>query len=84
MEMIHAEKLLPRVQAVETRPGYELIVTFTNGEKKSYNAAHLLQYPAFNGLDKLFSFAQVAFGTVVWPNDMDIDPDTLYLKGKPI
>ncbi len=25
----------------------------------------------------------VAFGTVTWPKDIDFDPDTLYLEGRP-
>ena len=82
MEMLRGEKLLPRVKAVEPMHGYNLLLTFSNGEKKVYNAAHLLDYPAYRGLDKVFSLAKVAYGTVVWPNDMDVDPDTLYLKSR--
>jgi Protein of unknown function (DUF2442) len=45
-----------------------------------------LQYPAFAPLKDLglFSKARVAHGTVVWTEEIDISPDTLYLAGKPI
>ena len=44
-----------------------------------------LQYPAFQPLKStaLFAQARVAHGTVVWPDNIDISPDTLYLAGKP-
>ena len=76
--------MLPRVSAVEVCPNYNLIVTFNNGERKIYNAEHLLKFPMYKNLAKVFNAARVAYGTVVWPGDMDISPDTLYLRGTSI
>lgn len=81
--MIHGkEQLLPRVREVETRPDYVLLLTFQNGEKKEYDVKPLLQLPVYRNLEKVFPAASVQFGTVVWPGDIDISPDTLYLQGK--
>ena len=83
--MLHGnEKLLPRVEKVETLPDYMLLLTFKNGERKQYDAKPLLQMPMYKNLEKVFSAVEVQFGTVVWPGDLDISPDTLYLQGKTI
>ncbi len=78
------EKLLPRVEKVEPLPDYMLLLTFKNGERKQYDAKPLLQVPMYKGLASVFSCAEVQYGTVVWPGDLDISPDTLYLMGKPV
>lgn len=80
--MIYAKPLPPRAVAVEALPGWRLAVTFSNGERKQYNAEHLLTIHAFRGLAAVFGAARVEFGTVVWPGDMDIDPDELYAESK--
>ena len=83
--MIHGkEELLPRVKSVEALPDYVLLVTFQNGERKEYDVKPLLQYPMYRNLDKVFPAAAVQFGTVVWPGDLDISPDTLYLHGRAV
>ncbi len=84
MDVIHGtEEMLPRVSYVETAEDYNLVVTFRNGERKMYNAKPLLNLPMYKNLAKVFSSARVEYGTVVWPGDIDISPDTLYLKGTP-
>ena len=32
----------------------------------------------------MFNSARVEFGTVIWPGDVDISPETLYLRSVPI
>ena len=82
MEIIHGEEeMLPRVSGVETDSDYNLVVTFRNGERKIYDAKPLLQLPMYKNLAKVFRSARVEYGTVVWPGDIDISPDTLYMKG---
>jgi len=82
VEIIHGEEeMLPRVSGVETDSDYNLVVTFRNGERKIYDAKPLLQLPMYKNLAKVFRSARVEYGTVVWPGDIDISPDTLYLKG---
>jgi len=83
--MIHGkEELLPRVKSVVALSDYILLLTFQNGEKKEYDVKPLLQYPMYKNLEKVFPAATVQFGTVVWPGNLDISPDTLYLKGKAV
>lgn len=72
--------MLPRVSAVEIMPEYKLLITFKNNEQKIYDAKQLLNIPVYKNLEKVFSSARVECGTVVWPGDMDISPETLYLK----
>ena len=80
--MIHGnEKLLPRVTDVETKPDYVLIVAFSDGEKKIFNAKPMLEIPMYKKLTDVFSEAKVEYGTVIWPGDIDISPEKLYLQG---
>ena len=65
-------------------PDYMLLLTFQNGEKKQYDVKPLLKYPVYQKLEKIFPAAEVQFGTVVWPGDIDISPDALYLEGIPV
>ena len=71
----------PRVKAVKARDNYKLEITFTNGEVGIYDCSPLLSFGVFTELkDKIyFQQARAAYGTVVWPHEQDICPDTLYL-----
>lgn len=80
--MTGKEALLPRLAAVEACPGYQLLLTFKNGERKRYDMTPLLDLPAYKDLKDVFYAVRVAYGTAVWPGDIDICPDTLYLKSE--
>ena len=83
--MLHGkEEMLPRVSSVETHSDYSMTITFKNGERRLFDASPLLSLPIYRNLGKVFSSARVEYGTVVWPQDMDISPDTLYLRGTKI
>ena len=82
--MLCAAPLNPRVQAVEVLPRWQLLLTFTNGEKRVYHAERLLTLPAYAGLPDVFHQAHVAFGTVMWSDDLDVSPDTLYEMSTPV
>lgn len=75
--------LLPRLAAVQAQPGYQLLLTFQNGEKKRFDVSPLLRLPAYQPLKETFPAVRVAYGTAVWPGDIDICPDTLYLNSVP-
>ena len=70
----------PRVRNVLPKDEYKLEITFTNGEVGIFDCGHLVDFGVFREFRDVgyFSSARVAHGTVVWPHDQDICPDTLY------
>lgn len=70
----------PRVKDVVARDDYRLEITFTNGEVGLFDCSHLLSFGVFKEFQNLgyFKQARVEGGTVVWPHEQDICPDTLY------
>jgi len=74
----------PRVKNVTTDDSYHLSLVFTNGETRVFDCSHLLDLGVFQELkDKnYFSQARVEYGTVSWPHEQDICPDTLYEESK--
>ncbi|MFC1451824.1 DUF2442 domain-containing protein [Verrucomicrobiota bacterium] len=74
----------PRVESVATTDDYKLKLVFTNGETGLFDCAHLLDFGVFTELKDLnyFRQARVEWGTVTWPHEQDICPDTLYLDSQ--
>ena len=72
----------PRVKQVSTENDYKLTLIFTNGERGIYDCSNLLDFGVFKELKNInyFNQAKVFDGTVVWPHEQDICPDTLYLE----
>lgn len=70
----------PRVEAVVAGDDYKLKIAFTNGEVGIFDCSHLLAFGVFRELEDIayFKRARVLLGTVVWPHEQDICPDTLY------
>jgi len=71
----------PRVRRVLATSAHKLIVEFTNSEVGMFDCAPLLGFGVFSELQDLAYFRKVHVvgGTVAWPNEQDICPDTLYL-----
>jgi hypothetical protein len=74
----------PRVKAVIPTDDYKLILTFKNEEEAIYDCTNLLNFGVFKEFQDIYYFKQafVEYGTVVWPHEQDICPDTLYLDSK--
>ena len=72
----------PRVQKVSATNDYHLKLVFTDGSTGTYDCRPLLGFGVFKELQELsyFKQAKVRGGTVVWPHEQDICPDTLYLE----
>jgi hypothetical protein len=72
----------PRVSAVIANNDYTLILTFTNQETRRFDIKPYLHYPAFAPLNEVsfFMLAKVDHGTVVWPQNLDFDPDRLFIE----
>jgi hypothetical protein len=71
----------PRVKFVKPTDDYQLLLQFTDGKQGLYDCKHLLNFGVFKQLQDQHYFKQafVNDGTVNWPNEQDICPDTLYL-----
>lgn len=69
-----------KVNAVETVADFGLLLTFSDGERRCFDMCPYLKYPVFRRLENqgFFRLAQVDYGTVIWPGDIDIAPETLY------
>jgi hypothetical protein len=76
----------PRVNDVQYKSKYKLLLTFSNGETGEFDFSSYLNYPVYTLLqDEFFcQKAKVFNGTVVWNDEIDFDPDRLYLKSKKI
>ena len=76
----------PRVKSVKPLKGYKLELTFTNGEVGVFDCSDLLDFGVFSELKdpKYFCQVRVVDGTVFWPNEQDICPDTLYMDSSKV
>ncbi|MCM2264602.1 MAG: DUF2442 domain-containing protein [Desulfuromonadales bacterium] len=74
------------VVRVLPREDYHLEVEFSTGEVRLFDVRPYLDKGVFTQLKDraLFARAFVACDTVCWPNDLDIAPETLYVKSVPI
>ena len=80
--MVNTSAKLPRPIAVEPLEGYVLKITFNNGETRQFDVSPYLAYPAFEALKQpnVFRQARVAHHTVIWNDDVDIAPESLYME----
>ena len=71
----------PRVSEVMVLERERLKLLFDNGEQGVYDCSGLLHLGVFQELQDETYFRQVSVldGTVVWPHEQDICPDTLYI-----
>lgn len=71
------------VKSVKPLEGFNVLITFSNGDQKVVNLEPLLRGPIFEPLKndpEFFRSVRVdeELGTIVWSNGADIDPDVLY------
>jgi hypothetical protein len=73
------------VVCVVAEPGYTLHLQFENGEKRVFDMRPYMRKKPFIQLNgSLFTKAFVDYGTVCWPGNIDIAPETLYDRSVPI
>ena len=77
--------MIPQIAAVRVKPEYRLLLEYENGETRLFDASPYLDRGVFTRLKepKLFAQARIEFGTVTWPGELDIAPETLYLRSQP-
>ena len=71
-----------KVFSVQANDDYTLDLKFDDGSNRRFDVKPYLEYGIFKELKdrNYFKKVRVAFGTVQWPNDQDIGPETLYLE----
>jgi hypothetical protein len=74
---------MPCVVSVTVCGPFSVLLDFDDGVSKQVNLRQLLKGPIFEPLHDPSEFARVRVdpeaGTIVWPNQADIAPETLYL-----
>jgi Protein of unknown function (DUF2442) len=74
--------IAPEMVAVIARPDHTVRIVFADGEVRDVDITPLLDTPAFSSLRDPALFEQVKVdeqtGTIVWPGDVDLDPDVIY------
>jgi hypothetical protein len=78
--------MLLDVISVKPQADYHLDLEFENGEQRRVDMKPLLEMKPWNRVaaPALFKLVRVEHGTVVWPGEIDIAPETLYDDSVPI
>jgi hypothetical protein len=66
--------------SVQTLPDFQLGLHYKNGERRTFDMKPLLSIKPWNRIVSpvVFEKVRVEYGTVVWPGEIDIAPETLY------
>ena len=81
-DIVTGAPLGPRVLTVVPMDDFTLYLTFNNGEHRVFDVKPLFSLNVFRALQdkEFFKKVKVAYGSVLWPNDIDYCPDTLYAE----
>ena len=74
----------PRIKEVYPLEDYQLSLVFNNGEQKIFDVKPYLNKGIFSELKnpELFKSVRPFLGSIIWDNEIDLCPDTLYLESK--
>ena len=73
---------MTKVVAATANDDFSLDLKFDDSSVRRFDMTPYLEYGIFAELKDIHYFKKVnvAFGTVQWPNEQDISPETLYLE----
>jgi hypothetical protein len=79
-DIVYGKKPLIQVTHVEARDDYHLWLQFSDGKQGLFDMRPYLDGTVFKPLKQVafFNLARVDYGTVVWPNEIDISVYRLY------
>jgi len=71
-----------KVVSVRANDDHTLDLKFDDGSVRKFDVKPYLEHGIFRELKdrSYFKRVRVAFGTVQWPNEQDISPETLYIE----
>ena len=72
--------MLIDVVTVKPQQDFQLELEYKNGERRRFDMRPLLEIKPWNRIAsvQLFERVRVDYGTVVWPGEIVIAPETLY------
>lgn len=78
-------KETPKVITVEPLDDYKLRVRLSNGRKGIFDVSKFIDKGVFQELKdpNYFCRVYIDYGTVVWPNEQDIDPELIEMELQP-
>jgi len=79
-------EILLDIISVKAQKDNTLLLVFENGERRRFDMRALLNKKPFTKLKEasLFMAAKIDYGTVIWPGNIDIAPETLWERSEPI
>lgn len=82
-DIAYAGKFEKELKVISIKVVSELcmLVTFSTGEERIFDASELLKYPIYQKLEnyEIFKNAYIENGIIVWDNGaIDISPETVY------
>jgi len=77
--------MYPTVTSVQATNDHKLILNFDNSEQRVFDMQPILNFGRFSELKNLNEFKKVhiAFDSIEWSNELDLDPEYLYEKSEP-
>jgi len=78
--------MYPSVNKVTPDEDFSLNIVLVNGEKKILDMRPYLDFGVFKKIRdyERFRQARVAFDTIEWDEGVDLDPEFIYEKSKPV